>query len=87
MIVALCAAMPALSHAETMKHTFQVSAFTVSNQTISMESDDEHRQVRMPQGVLYQVSVDQGDIEYSKDGFSVRLDDSRHEVTVLTIVY
>jgi len=70
-----------------MKHTFQVSAVTVSNQTISMESDDEHGQVRMPQGVLYQVSVDQGDIEYSKDGFSVRLDDSRHEVTVLTIVY
>ena len=88
MIVALCAAIPALSHAETIKQTFQVSAFTVSDQRIDMDYDDEHSQVRMPQGLLYEVSVDQGDIEYSDDGFSVHLGKDHHQfITTMTIVY
>jgi len=79
--------MPSLLYAETVKTTLQISAISLSTASISMQRDHDQTHVKMPQGMPYEVEINQGSMQYSDDGFSVRLDDSRHEVTVLTIVY
>jgi len=87
MIVLLYCTVPSLLYAETIKTTLQISAISLSTASISMQRDHDQTHVKIPKGMPYEVKINQGSVQYSDDGFSVRLDGVRYEVTLLTIVY
>jgi len=86
-MLVLCCTIPSLLYAETVKTTLQISAISLSTASISMQRDNDQTHVKMPQGMPYEVEINQGSVQYSDDGFSVQLDGVRYEVTMLTIVY